>query len=124
MKKNAWKKKIELATKNAGTYQPYFDSVIDTLASILERRDDAEAFYQKNGGEPVIEHTNRGGETNLAKNPALCLVNELNRDALQYWRDLGLTPRGLSTISSEIREEVKKKERPKIEDIRSRFKVS
>ncbi len=126
MKKNAWKKKITEATELAGTYQSYFDPIIDTLASILEKRDDAEALYKKTGSELIIEKTIRvagGGEKNLMKSPIIQLIEELNRDALQYWRDLGLTPRGLSAISSEIRDEVKKKERPKIEDLRSRFKV-
>lgn len=46
----------------------------------------------------LVKHTNKGGATNIEKNPALVLINELNRDALAYWRDLGLTPAGLKRI--------------------------
>lgn len=98
MKKAWWKKRITEATKEAGTYQPYFDSVIGTLAEILERRDDAQELYEQTGSKPIISHTNKGGATNLVQNPALRLINDLNRDALAYWRDLGLTPAGYKKL--------------------------
>ena len=98
MKRQGWKKRIKDAAEAAGTYQPCFDSVIDTLSVILERRDEAEAYYKKSGGVPIVEHTNKGGNTNIVQNPALRLINDLNRDALAYWRDLGLTPAGLKRI--------------------------
>lgn len=92
-----WKNKIKQACVDAGTYKPYFESVIDTLAMILEKRDRAEKLLE---GEPVIvEHTNKGGNTNLEQHPAVRLINDLNRDALAYWRDLGLTPKGLKAIN-------------------------
>ena len=49
----------------------------------------------------VVEHTNKNGSTYLEQNPALRLINELNRDALAYWRDLGLTPAGLKKIDED-----------------------
>lgn len=98
MKKTAWKKKIKTASEAAGTYQPCFDSVIDTLAGILERRDNAEETFRRTGGNVLVTHTNKGGNTNIVQNPCLRLVNDLNRDALAYWRDLGLTPAGLKRI--------------------------
>ena len=101
MKKAAWKTKIVKAAKEAGTYQPFFDLIIETLADILAKRDDAERIYLEKGGEPIVEHTNKAGATNLEQNPALLLINNLNRDALQYWRDLGLTPAGLKKINEE-----------------------
>ena len=101
MEAKKWKTKIVKAMKDAGTYQPYFESVILTLAGILEKRDEAEVFYIRSGGSPIVKHTNKGGSTNLEQNPALRLINDLNRDALQYWRELGLTPAGLKRINEE-----------------------
>ena len=101
MKKGAWKHKITAACKEAGTFRDYFVPVIDTLAAILERRDEAEAVYKASGGEVLVEHTNKAGATNLEQNPALRLINDLNRDALAYWRDLGLTPAGLKKIDEQ-----------------------
>lgn len=98
MNKSNWKKKITKATKDAGTYQPYFDSVIDTLAGIMETRDDAADKFEKSGKQSVVMHTNKGGATNIVKNPALVVVDDLNRTALAYWRDLGLTPAGLKKL--------------------------
>ena len=93
--------KIENACRDAGTYRTYFDSVIDTLAGILENRDSAQTAFMKSGGQPVVLHTNQGGNTNIVKNPALVVVDDLNKTALAYWRDLGLTPAGLKRINEE-----------------------
>ena len=72
--------------------------MIDTLAGILERRDQALEAFEKTGGNVLVKHTNKAGATNIEQNPALRLINDLNRDALAYWRDLGLTPAGLKKI--------------------------
>lgn len=96
-----WKKRITKDVKAAGTYQKYFGSVIDTLARILERRDDAEELFIASGGNILVKHTNKGGATNIEQNPALRLINDLNRDALAYWRDLGLTPAGYKRLNLE-----------------------
>ena len=47
----------------------------------------------------MIEYTNKGGSTNHIQNPLLKLANELNRDALTYWKELGLTPAGLKRLN-------------------------
>ena len=96
-----WKKRITRDVKAAGTYQKYFGSVIDTLSAILARRDDAEALFIASGGNILVKHTNKGGATNIEQNPALRLINDLNRDALAYWRDLGLTPAGYKRLNLE-----------------------
>lgn len=98
MTKTKWKNKIKQACEDAGTYRPYFDSVIDTLAGIMESRDDAQDKFDKSGKQTVVMHTNKGGATNIVKNPALVVVDDLNKTALSYWRDLGLTPAGLKRI--------------------------
>lgn len=98
MKKSGWKKRIVNACEEAGTYQPYFESVIDTLADIMEKRDMAQIKFEESGGDPVVEHINRAGASNLTKNPALVMIMECNAQALAYWRDLGLTPAGLKRL--------------------------
>ena len=108
MKKVAWRRRIKQAFESAGTYREFFDPVIDTLADILERRDDAKEQFKQTGGNTVVTHTNKGGATNLVKNPALVVIDELNKTALQYWRDLGLTPAGLKRIDEEAMHKQKK----------------
>lgn len=101
MTKAGWRKKIKAACEEAGTWRECFSQVVDTLADILARRDETQKIYEDSGGNPVVTYTNKGGSTNIVQHPALKLVNELNRDALAYWRDLGLTPAGLRKINED-----------------------
>lgn len=98
MKKTYWRKKIIEACNQAGTYRTFFEPVIETLAEILEKRDEVGKTYKDLGSKPIVEYTNKGGSTNRTKNPALILWDDLNKSALAYWRDLGLTPAGLKKI--------------------------
>ena len=98
MNKRTWKTKIKKACRAVDTYKPEFDYVIDTLAGILERRDDVAAAYEENP-RPVIEYTNKNDSTNQVKNPLLVLIEDMDKAALAYWRDLGLTPAGLRKIN-------------------------
>lgn len=100
-KKRTWVRKIRKACQEAGTYRPFFDITIATLADIMEMRDDAMEQYLASGAKPVVVHTNKAKERNLVKNPALIAVDDLNKTALAYWRDLGLTPAGLKRISED-----------------------
>lgn len=100
MNKEQWYKIIKEETKKAGTYRPYFESVIDSFADLLEVRDQVTAEYKASGKGAVIEFTNKAGATNLVKNPAAVLVEEYNKLALAYWRELGLTPTGLKRIDT------------------------
>lgn len=104
-----WKNRITEACGAVGTYKPAFESVIDTLADILERRDDARKVFEDSGRELIVEHTNAKGATNLEQNPVIRMINDLNRDALAYWRDLGLTPAGLKKIDEKALKDQKKK---------------
>ena len=99
MKKSEWQERIKQASLDAGTYRPYFDSIIDTLAETMEMRDDAREKFYASGGQTVVMHVNKGGNANIVKNPALVVVDDLNKTALSYWRDLGLTPAGLKRIN-------------------------
>ena len=44
----------------------------------------------------------------MVKNPALAVWDELNKSALAYWRDLGLTPAGLKHITNTAPAKVKR----------------
>lgn len=100
MIKEEWIKRLKDICKEAGTYKPFFDEFINQLAQILEIRDNATAEFEKSGNKPVILHTNKGGHTNIVKNPALVVINECNQQALAYWRDLGLTPAGYKKLNT------------------------
>lgn len=108
MDRSGWYNIIKNCCEQAGTYRPWFDSVISTLAAILERRDAAEDLFVLNGSQVIVEHTNKGGATNAEQNPILRLINDLNRDALAYWRDLGLTPAGLKRVNEQAMKQAKR----------------
>lgn len=103
MKKATWKRRIKKQCEEAGTYRPFFDSVIDTLAGILETRDNAQEKFEASGGQTIIKHTNKGGATNIVKNPALVVVMDCNAQALQYWQQLGLTSQSYKRLFSDMR---------------------
>lgn len=94
-----WKAKIKRNCKAVGTYKKEFDPVIDTLASILEKRDNAEEQFVRSGSRAIVKHTNKAGAENLEQNPVLRIINDLNRDSLTYWRELGLTAAALKKIN-------------------------
>lgn len=102
MTKKRWKNKIKKACEAAGTYQPFFDPVIDQLASLMEIRDAAAETYLASGSSPVVRHTNKGGNTNIVKNPALVVILECNATALAYWRELGLTSRSFKSMTGNL----------------------
>ena len=94
-----WKAKIVKACKAAGTYKEYFDPVVSTLAEILDKRDAAQKEFIESGAHIMIEYTNKAGATNYVQNPLIRLINDLNRDALTYWKELGLTAASLKKIN-------------------------
>lgn len=103
MKKATWKRRIKKQCEEAGTYRPFFDSVIDTLAGILETRDNAQEKFEASGGQTIIKYTNKGGATNIVKNPALVVVMDCNAQALQYWQQLGLTSQSYKRLFADMR---------------------
>ena len=98
MKKEAWKKRIKKACMDAGTYRDEFDMIISSLAEILETRDKVKKYYYDSGAEPIVMRTNKGGHTNIEENPILVTYNNYNKTAMMYWKELGLTPKGLKAI--------------------------
>ena len=101
MNADYWKRKIKTSCRNVGTYKKEFDAVINTLRDILEIRDRVFEQFVRSGGNAIINYTNKGGATNLIKNPLLVSMMELNNQRLTYWRDLGLTPAGLKKLSDD-----------------------
>lgn len=95
--KNVIKKQMALLDIDIEPYEP----AVDTLADILAQRDEIFEEYQAEGGCPVVEHTNKAGATNIAKNPLLVLWDDLNRNALAYWKELGLTPSGYKKLTGD-----------------------
>lgn len=98
MEAKKWKNKITEQCKEVGTYRKAFAPIIDALAQVLAQRDATREELEASGGASVIKYTNKFGATNYTKNPLLVLWNDLNKSALAYWRDLGLTPAGLKKI--------------------------
>lgn len=96
-----WEKLIKRQCKKAGTYEVFYEDTIHTLAMLMEQRDRTYEKYVEDGSQPVREYTNKGGQTNIVKNPILVSWLEINAQALAYWRDLGLTPKGYRTLSGE-----------------------
>ena len=92
MSKTKWKNLIKKQLTALGLQNDAYGSTVESLAAILEQRDKTFEEFQQNGGKSVIEYTNKGGSTNMTKNPLLVLWDDLNKTALAYWRGLGLTP--------------------------------
>lgn len=107
MNSKQWKTKIKKEMTQAGTYQKLFDSVISSLAEILEERDRIRSRYVDEGADPLVMVTSDRGAENLRQNPLLKQWIDLNNQALSYWRDLGLTPAGLRKINEDAMTERK-----------------
>lgn len=101
MDRKKWRTKIKKYCTAAGTYKPFFEGPIETLAGIMEHRDQALEVYENSGCEVIVEYTNKGGQTNMVKNPALQMILECDAQALNYWRDLGLTSKSWQAMMKE-----------------------
>ena len=98
MTREEWQRRIKSACQDAGTYEQYFDDVIETLAGILENRDAAQQQFNDSGRLPVVRYVNKGGHENIVKNPALVIINECNAQALTFWKELGLTAKAFQSM--------------------------
>lgn len=101
MSKTKWKNLINKQLSALGLQNDAYNSAVESLASILEQRDKTFLEFQDSGGKTVIEYTNKGGSTNMTKNPLLVMWDELNKTALSYWRELGLTPSAYKKLTGE-----------------------
>lgn len=101
MTKAKYKNLIQRQLSALGIEGKNYDSVIDSLALILVQRDETRKEFEESGGKSVIEYTNKGGSTNMTKNPILVIWDELNKTALAYWRELGLTPSSYKKLTGD-----------------------
>lgn len=102
MDRAEWTKVITKSCEDAGTYRPFFNDVIDTLAGIMEVRDEAQAQFEETGGRAVVKQPSSTGVIRDVKNPALVVLMDCNAQALAYWRDLGLTPAGYKRLNADV----------------------
>lgn len=93
-----WIKEIKTQMTLKNVDYSGFENVIQTLSELLEQRDKIFKQYQDEGSIIMVEYTSNRGETNLVINPLLKEWQNMNRDALVYWRELGLTPAGLKKL--------------------------
>ena len=101
MSKTKWKNLIKKQLAALGLQNDAYESTVESLAAILAQRDKTFAEFRKSGGKSVIEYTNKGGSTNMTKNPLLVLWDDLNKTALAYWRELGMTPSSYKKLTGE-----------------------
>ena len=101
MTEKQWISKIKKLAKEAGTYKPIFEPAIRSAAEILANRDAVYAQFIEEGEKYIVTKTSDRGAVNQCKNPLFVLWTELNTQALTYWRDLGLTPKGLKAIDDQ-----------------------
>ncbi len=104
MTKAKWKALILVQMSALNLQNDAYNSSVETLASILEQRDKTYTEFKKSGGKSVIQYTNKGGSTNMTKNPLLVLWDDLNKSALAYWRELGLTPSSYKKMTGGVPE--------------------
>lgn len=107
MTEKQWMSKIKKLTKEAGTYHTIFDAAIKSAAEILANRDAVYEQFLDEGSQYIITKTSDRGAVNTCKNPLFVLWTELNAQALTYWRDLGLTPKGLKAIDDQAMKQQK-----------------
>ena len=93
-----WRERITNSCKSAGTYHPFCDDLIDTLADIMERRDIALGQWRKKK-QTIAAYTNKGGNKNYVTHPQLKVAQDCESSALAYWRELGLTPSAFKKLT-------------------------
>lgn len=102
MKKAEYKKRIKSQISIDAEFITNFETSINILAEILEERDRVHAEYIAQGAQPVITFESDRGAKNPKQNPLLKQWNDLNTTALQYMRDLGITPAGLRKLQGQL----------------------
>ena len=99
MTSKSWITEIKKQMTLKGVETSGFGNVIQTLAEILEQRDKLYKQYQDEGSEVMVPYVSDRGQENMIINPLLKEWQNMNRDALVYWRELGLTPAGLKKLN-------------------------
>lgn len=96
-----YKRQIIYKMKQVDTYNASFMYTINVLSKVLADYDKITEQFEKLGGHVVIKHTNKGGSTNIVKNPLYLAIEKLRDDIITYSRELGLTPSGLKRINQD-----------------------
>lgn len=95
----AFYQSVHQKCRRLGIWHPEFEVPARRLAKIYVRIADVESRIEADSFEPVVEHTNKSGATNMVKNPLLSQIDALYDQALVYERELGLTPAALKRIT-------------------------
>jgi len=83
MTKYQWKQVIKEQCIEADVYESSCDRVLDLLANIMSIHQDFSKAYDEAEGNGDID----------AMNVCSIRLESLSKTALQYWRELGLTPK-------------------------------
>ena len=95
-----FREKIRQAARGCGTYKPEFEPLICRLAEVYFRRQQAQADFEKSGGNILVQLPGKnGGKSTPTKNPLLVEVDDLSDRALTLERELGLTPASLRRVN-------------------------
>ena len=87
--------------KAIGTYDNAFMLSIGILDGLLSDYYRAREEWIDDGGQLVMEYTNKNGQTNTVKNPLYQSMEKLRMDILTYLRELGITPSGLKKLKQD-----------------------
>lgn len=90
--------KIKRQMKKIGTYKPEYEAAMRVLAEAMRDYDRAKEQFEEEGGEYMVEYTNKAGATNYVKNPLYVVMDDLRKNIITYCRELGLTPTGYKKI--------------------------
>lgn len=118
-----WKAAIKEQLRVKPDYLPAFKTSIEILAQILEERDRVYDEYIADGARPIITFESDRGAKNPKPNPLLSQWQDLNKTALAYLRDLGLTAAGLRKLLGQLPEEQIKKPNS-VDDIRAKYGIT
>ena len=94
-------KNIISCMKAIGTYDNAFFLSIGILDGLLSDYYRAREEWIADGGQLVMEYTNKNGQTNTIKNPLYQSMEKLRMDMLTYLRELRITPSGLKKLKQD-----------------------
>lgn len=82
-----------------GIYKAQYMAAINRTAELYLELDALMKRYEAEGREAVVEHTNKAGATNFAKNPIRGAIDDVYSQLLAHERELGLTPLSLRKLN-------------------------
>lgn len=95
--------------KEAGTYRPRYDNLIERLASTLDKIDECEKQFNEEGRQYIVYRVNKAGAENAETNKLIYTIIALEKLAKEYWVELGLTPKAFSSLGEEAVKKTGKK---------------